>query len=188
MVKDRIKASRALFKKLYNKAILSEIEGMAEEIVDRFQDGGKLLIAGNGGSASQAEHIAGEFVGKFCKDRAPLPAIALTGPSASVTAISNDYGYSDVFARQVRAFGQNGDVLLLLTTSGESENLINAAKMGYNMGMAVFALTGENVTELHPLCSSNIRVPSTDTPRIQECHILIGHIIAEIVEEELLGA
>jgi D-sedoheptulose 7-phosphate isomerase len=187
-IKDKLKESGKLIKSLTkNENLCCEIENIVDVIVDCFQQDCKLMIAGNGGSASQAEHIAGEFVGKFYKDREPLPCLALTGPTACLTAVGNDYGYDDVFLRQVKAFGKRGDIFIGLTTSGKSENILLAAEYCQAVGITVVGMTGVNVTDLHPLCDYSIRVPSTDVPMIQEAHIVIGHIIAGLVEGHMYG-
>ena len=177
-------AARSIKSMASEPEIVDAIRGMADALILTFESGGKLIVCGNGGSASQAEHIAGEFVGKFYKERKALPAIALTGPTATLTAVANDYGYKRVFSRQIEALGKPGDFLLCLTTSGMSENVINVVNKS-RQDIKVAALTGGFSTPLHPLCDFSIRVPSTDTARIQEAHLLIGHMLAEIVEDEM---
>lgn len=147
--------------------------------------GGKVLICGNGGSAADAQHIAGELVGRFLKERRPLPALALNANTSIVTAIGNDYGFEEVFARQVAAMGCLGDVLVAISTSGNSSNILRAVEVARAKGMKVIGMTGTSGGKLKPLCDLCLCVPSTSTPRIQEMHILIGHIICQLVEEAL---
>jgi D-sedoheptulose 7-phosphate isomerase len=147
--------------------------------------GGVLLVCGNGGSAADAQHIAAELTGRFFRDRKPLPAIALHGNTSSLTAIGNDYGYDEVFAREVGAHGRAGDVLLAISTSGNSRNIVRAIEAAREKRMAVIGLTGEGGGKMRDLCDLCLCVPSTSTPRIQECHILIGHTICELLEQIL---
>jgi len=147
--------------------------------------GGVLLVCGNGGSAADAQHIAAELTGRFFRDRKPLPALALHGNTSSLTAIGNDYGYDEVFAREVGAHGRTGDVLLAISTSGNSRNILRAIETSREKQIAVIGLTGESGGKMRDLCDVCLCVPSTSTPRIQECHILIGHTICELLEQIL---
>ena len=147
--------------------------------------GGALLVCGNGGSAADAQHIAAELTGRFFHDRKPLAALALHGNTSSLTAIANDYGYDLVFAREVGAHGREGDVLLAISTSGNSPNILQAIEAAREKQMVVIGLTGEGGGKMGDLCDVCLRVPSTSTPRIQECHILIGHTICELLEQIL---
>jgi D-sedoheptulose 7-phosphate isomerase len=147
--------------------------------------GGRLLACGNGGSAADAQHIAAELTGRFFRDRRPLPAMALHGNTSSLTAIGNDYGYDQVFAREVAAHGRPGDVLLALSTSGNSENVLRAIAAARETRMTVIGLTGQGGGKMRDLCDVCLCVPSASTPRIQECHILIGHTICELLERIL---
>jgi D-sedoheptulose 7-phosphate isomerase len=147
--------------------------------------GGVLLACGNGGSAADAQHIAAELTGRFFRDRRPLPALALHGNTSSLTAIGNDYGYDEVFAREVGAHGRPGDVLLAISTSGDSRNIVRAIEAGRDKKMMVIGLTGESGGKMRDLCDVCLCVPSSSTPRIQECHILIGHTICELLERIL---
>jgi len=170
----------------------SEFERRFKYTVGRMTDcignGDKLLFAGNGGSAAQAEHIAGEFTGKFLKDRPAMPALSLTGPSAALTATGNDYGYNQVFRRMGDAFIKEGDIVVGLTTSGNSNNLYELFSLARSYDNVLTVLmTGESITGLHSLSDVILQVPSSSTPRIQEAHICIGHLMAEIVEESLYG-
>ena len=168
-----------------NNDILNRITDAARLIVDAVKSGNKLMICGNGGSAADAQHVAGEFVCRFYKDREPLPAIALTTDTSVLTSISNDYSYDDVFSRQVKALGKSGDVLLGISTSGSSINVLEAFKTAQAMGIKTVFLTGQIEKEIAKISDLTIHTPSTDTPRIQEMHLLIEHIICEIVEKEL---
>ena len=147
--------------------------------------GGVLLVCGNGGSAADAQHIAAELTGRFFRDRKPLPALALHGNTSSLTAIGNDYGYDEVFAREVGAHGREGDVLLAISTSGNSRNIVRATEAARQKRMKVVGLTGADGGKMRELCDVCLRVPSTSTPRIQECHILVGHTICELLEQIL---
>ena len=147
--------------------------------------GGALLVCGNGGSAADAQHIAAELTGRFFRDRKPLRAMALHANSSSLTAIGNDYGYDEVFAREAAAHGREGDVLLAISTSGNSRNILRAIEVAREKPMSVVGLTGEGGGKMRDLCDVCFRVPSSSTPRIQECHILIGHTICELLERIL---
>lgn len=161
------------------------IERAAQAIGDAFNGGRKLLICGNGGSAADAQHVAAEFVGRYLKERRPLPCHALTTNTSSLTAIANDYGYEKVFARQVEAFGAAGDVLWAISTSGNSPNVIEAATVAKARGMFCIGLTGEGGGKLRGLVDICICVPSSSVPRIQEAHITLSHVICELVEQAL---
>jgi D-sedoheptulose 7-phosphate isomerase len=147
--------------------------------------GGVLLACGNGGSAADAQHIAAELTGRFFRDRRPFPALALHGNTSSLTAIGNDYGYDEVFAREVGAHGRAGDVLVAISTSGNSRNILRAIEAGRDKKMIIIGLTGESGGKMRDLCDVCLCVPSASTPRIQECHILIGHTICELLEQIL---
>ena len=148
----------------------------------------KLMIAGNGGSAADAQHIAAELVGRFRKDRRGLPAIALTTDTSIITSIGNDYSFDNIFSRQVEAIGRKGDVLLAISTSGNSVNIVNAVKLAMSIGMNTVGLTGESGGRLRGLVDVLVDVPSCDTARVQEMHITIGHVMCEIIESALLGS
>jgi D-sedoheptulose 7-phosphate isomerase len=165
--------------------MVGDIETAAGLVSASLASGGQLLLCGNGGSAADAQHIAAEFLGRFLRERRPLPAIALHGNTSAVTAIGNDYGFDQVFARQVEACGRPGDVLIALTTSGESPNVVRAAAAARSANVKVIGLTGSQSGSLAPLCDVLLAVPATATPRIQEGHALIGHIVCEIVEDAL---
>ncbi|MBA3243213.1 MAG: D-sedoheptulose 7-phosphate isomerase [Acidobacteria bacterium] len=164
----------------------ADVERAAALIAEAFGAGGKLLICGNGGSAADAQHIAGEFVNQFlCKDRRALPALALSTDGGVLTCIANDTGFEKVFARQVEAFGGSGDVLLAITTSGNSANVVAAAEQARAKGLRVVGLLGRDGGRVRGLCDLALVVPSDDTQRIQETHNLIGHILCDLVEQML---
>lgn len=146
---------------------------------------GKILLCGNGGSASDCQHIAAELTGRFIKDRKPLAAIALTTDTSALTSIGNDYSFDEVFARQVVALGCSGDLLIGISTSGNSRNVIRAVEEAKKMGMQTIGLLGRDGGQLAHMCDYNIVVPSNVTARIQECHILIGHTLCGLIEKEL---
>lgn len=154
-------------------------------VTDSLRDGGKLLVCGNGGSAADAQHMAAEFVCRFARDRRPFAAVALTTDSSVLTATANDYSYDEVFSRQVRALGRAGDVLVAISTSGSSSNVVLAAERARESGIHVIGLMGAAPGSLAPLCDVALRVPSTKTPRIQEGHVVLIHILCELVEARL---
>jgi phosphoheptose isomerase len=156
-----------------------------ELLADRLGRGGRLLVAGNGGSAAEAQHLAAELVGRLRDERMPLSAIALTPDSSAVTAISNDYGYDEVFARQVRAHGRPGDILLLLSTSGRSHNLVEAARAGRESGLRTWSLTGQARSPLTEACDEALRCPSPDSQVVQELHLVAVHLLCEYVDRAL---
>lgn len=165
-----------------NEALLSTAETCVEEICSALNNKNKVLLAGNGGSAADAQHIAGEFVSRFNYDRPGLAAFALTVDTSILTAIGNDYGYDKLFARQIQATSQPGDIFWAYSTSGKSANIIAAMKTAKELGLKVIGFTGKNGW-IHPeLCDFSIEIPSTETPKIQEGHLLLGHIICGLVE------
>jgi D-sedoheptulose 7-phosphate isomerase len=170
---------------LEDEHLLQQIEKAAHVWVIAFKAGHKLLFCGNGGSAADAQHIAAELSGRFYIDRDPLPAEALHVNTSFLTAVGNDYGFEEVYARMVRALGCEGDVLVALSTSGNSPNILRALDAARQQKMLTIGLTGNTGGKMASRCDLLINVPSTDTPRIQECHILIGHILCEIAEEKL---
>lgn len=170
---------------LSSEDIIDGIELIVTKSVDAFNNDRKMLLCGNGGSASDAQHIAAELSGRFYKDRKALFAEALHVNSSFVTAVANDYGYDNIYSRMVEAAGRNGDILVGISTSGNSKNIVNAVKKAKEVGMLTVGFTGEKNGEMDNWCDIMIKVPSTDTPRIQESHILIGHIICELIEEKL---
>jgi len=172
---------------LSDEKLMSEIKKSAELIIEAYKNGNKVLFAGNGGSASDAQHLSAELSGRFYFDRPPLPAEALHCNTSYLTAVANDYGYDEVFARMIKGSGQSGDVLVGLSTSGNSPNILKAFETAKSQGLKIIAFTGETGGEMKNLADILLNVPSMDTPRIQESHILIGHIICCLVEDELFG-
>ncbi len=170
-----------------DRVILSLIEQAARKMIEVYRKGNKIMLGGNGGSAADAQHIAGEFVSRFYFDRPGLPCIALTTDTSILTAIGNDYGYEQLFARQIQANGQSGDLFIGISTSGNSPNVIRGLEMCRAMGITTIGLTGESGGSMAALCDICIRIPSQETPRIQEAHIMIGHILCAIVEESIFG-
>lgn len=163
------------------------IAAVAKQLVDAMRNGKTLYLCGNGGSAGDAQHIAAELVGRFTKERRALPAVALTTNTSALTALGNDYEYNIVFSRQLEAFGKAGDVLIGISTSGNSPNVLHALQTARELGMGTIGLTGETGGKTKAVADHCICVPSRDTARIQESHILIGHVLCEIVECELFG-
>jgi len=184
-VKSYLSASLAVKRKLYeNESVIESIKNAAELVESTYKAGNKVLIAGNGGSAGDAQHIAAEFVSRFFYDRPGLPAIALTTDTSALTAIGNDYGFKRLFSRQVQAQGNPGDVFIGISTSGNSENIIEAVNEAKNQGLTTVALCGEG-GELSSLVDIALVAPSASTPHIQECHIVMGHIICGLVERRI---
>lgn len=163
------------------------IYAIADRIARSFRNGGKLLIAGNGGSAADAQHIAGEFLSRLNFDRNPLPAIALTTDTSVLTAIGNDYGFDRAFERQVRGLGRSGDVFVAISTSGRSPNVLAALKAAREIGVATVGFTGNGVREVAQHCELCLAAPSSETPLIQQIHIVAAHAICGLVERELFG-
>jgi D-sedoheptulose 7-phosphate isomerase len=170
---------------LSNSQIVVTVAKVSEILVKALKDGNKVLLFGNGGSAADAQHIAAELVGRFAFDRPALPALALSVNTSCVTAIGNDYGFDQVFSRQLEALARAGDTAIGISTSGNSANVLRAMLTARKMRLHTIALTGHTGGNLRNTVDYCICVPSKDTPRIQECHILIGHIISELVEREL---
>lgn len=185
LISRRIEASIAVKQGLLqHTALYAEV---AELIISAFRQGHKVLLFGNGGSAADAQHIAAEFVGRYYLDRAALPAQALTVNTSSLTAIGNDYSFDQVFSRQIEAFGQPGDVAIGISTSGNSRNVIAALRAARRRDILTIGMTGESGGQLKAEVDYCICVPSTDTPRIQEGHMLVGHIWSELVEQAIFG-
>jgi D-sedoheptulose 7-phosphate isomerase len=170
-----------------NAALLSTLSQIAQFLIHAFRQGNKILLFGNGGSANDAQHIATELVGRFAFDRPALPALSLAESLSSVTAISNDHGFEQVFSRQIEALGRAGDVAIAISTSGNSPNVLHAVATANKADLLTIGLTGRSGGKLRSLVKECICVPSDDTPRIQECHTLIGHILSQIVEQEMFG-
>jgi D-sedoheptulose 7-phosphate isomerase len=188
-IKDQIKSSAELKQKLLEAPdVISAVEAAANAIISAFRSRKKLLLAGNGGSAADAQHLAAEFVNRFCFDRPGLPAISLTTDTSILTAIGNDSSFDRVFARQIEALGSHGDVFIGISTSGTSHNMVGALNACRKQKIVTIGLTGIYGGQMKDLCDICIKVPSGETPRIQEAHILIGHIITGLVEDELYGS
>lgn len=167
---------------LADKAFLQQVTDMGHLLIDRYEAGNKLLVAGNGGSAADAQHIAAEFVSRFNFDRPGLPALALTTDTSILTAVGNDYGYDQLFRRQIEANGVAGDIFMGISTSGNSPNVVEALEAAKLKGITTFGLTGESGGKMRELCDHCLCVPDGDTPRIQEAHIVIGHTLCAMVE------
>jgi D-sedoheptulose 7-phosphate isomerase len=167
--------------------LLATLSRVAQHIIQVFRQGNKVILFGNGGSANDAQHIATELVGRFGFDRPALPALSLAESLSSVTAISNDYGFERVFSRQIEAFARPGDVAIAISTSGNSPNILNGVATANNADLYTIGMTGRSGGKLRSLVKDCLCVPSNDTPRVQECHTLIGHTLSQIVEQELFG-
>ena len=168
-----------------NDNLKASIQQIVIESVTAFQSDGKMLFCGNGGSASDAQHIAAELSGRFYTDRPPLYAEALHVNSSFMTAVANDYGYEATYARMVEAAGKKGDILVGISTSGNSPNVVRAIQKAKELGITTVGFTGKNGGKIKEICDVMICIPSDDTPRIQEAHILVGHIICQLIEKEM---
>jgi D-sedoheptulose 7-phosphate isomerase len=187
-VQQIIESSIATKQQIINDGTLMEtVEKVAEAIITCYQNGGKVLFCGNGGSAADAQHLAAELSGRFYFDRPPLEAEALHVNSSYVTAVANDYSYNDIYSRYVNGVGKPGDVIIGFSTSGNSENIVRALKVARDKKMITVGMTGAMGGKLRELSDFLLNVPSLDTPRIQESHIMLGHIFCEMVEEGLFG-
>lgn len=174
-------------KVLQDEALLKTIAAVVDACTEAFEKGNKVLFCGNGGSAADAQHLAAEFSGRFYTDRNPLPSEALHCNTSYLTAVGNDYGYENVYSRAVKAHGRAGDLLVGLSTSGNSENIVRAFDVAHELGMKTVGFTGDTGGRMAPLSDYLINIPSKDTPRIQECHITVGHIICQLVETKLFS-
>jgi len=172
---------------LENDPLLEVIVDVAKACVEVYRKGKKTLLAGNGGSAADAQHIAAELVGRYGFDRPSIPSLALTTDTSNLTAIGNDYGYDKVFSRQLEGMAQEGDLFIGISTSGNSQNIVNAFESAKTRGVTTVALVGRDGGKMASMADYAIVVPSNATPRIQESHILIGHILCDIIEKELFG-
>jgi D-sedoheptulose 7-phosphate isomerase len=187
-IKESITASVSVKQAILKDAILlKKIEETAKLMIKTFKKDGKVLFCGNGGSAADAQHLAAELSGRFYKDRAPLFAEALHVNPSFITAVANDYGYDEVFARMVQATGRKGDILIAISTSGNSQSILNAVERAKQCGLLVIGMTGETGGKMKEMTDILLNMPSNDTPRIQEAHILIGHILCLLVEESLFS-
>lgn len=185
-ITDKIRASLAVKEQLLrDEGLLKTLSLVIAEAVRCFKNDGKILFCGNGGSAADAQHLAAELTGRFYKDRRPLDAEALHVNTSFLTAVGNDYSYEEVYSRLVEAKGRKGDMLIGLSTSGNSKNVVRALHKARDAGMITVGLTGETGGEMKDCCQYLLNIPSTDTPRIQEAHILLGHIFCEAVEKEM---
>ncbi len=180
-IRDSVEAQQRLLEPRYVEAII----GAADRIVESIRDGGKLLVLGNGGSAADAQHIAAEFLGRYLLERNPLPAVALNDNTSTLTAIGNDYSFAEVFSRQVAGLGRPGDVLIAITTSGRSENVLAAVDAAREIGITTIGLTGGDGGRLADSVELCITVTSASTPRIKEAHTLVAHLICELAERAL---
>jgi D-sedoheptulose 7-phosphate isomerase len=186
LVRERLADGIALVESMLDQECVEAIAAVAEVTAQAYRDGNKLLLFGNGGSAADAVHVAAEFVGRYLVDRPPLPAVALVANLSSVTAIGNDYGFKEVFARQLAGLGVPGDVALGFSTSGRSVNVEEALRTGGELGLTTVAMTGADPGPVGAVAEHCIRIPSTDTPRVQEGHMLAAHTICEWVEARLV--
>ena len=187
-IKSEVAASADTKQKiLADEAFLAKIEAVLKASVSVYKNNKKILIAGNGGSAADAQHFAAELVGRYGFDRPSLPALALTTDTSNLTAIGNDYGYDYVFSRQLEGMGQEGDLFIGISTSGNSQNILNAFASAKEKGITTVALTGRDGGKMAEVADYTLIVPSNDTPRIQESHLLIEHMICDAIEKEMFG-
>ena len=187
-IKDQIKKSYETKQLIYeNEELLNKIVELSKKCVELYKGTNKTILAGNGGSAADAQHIAAELVGRYGFDRPSIPSLSLTTDTSNLTAIGNDYGYDKVFSRQLEGMGQKGDIFIGISTSGNSVNIVNAFKSAKEKGITTVALVGRDGGEMAKMADIALVVPSDSTPRIQESHILIGHIICDIIEQELFA-
>lgn len=185
-IKDIIQKSISVKEQVLNdETLIQNLNLLVEKITHTFQQGGKVLFCGNGGSAADAQHLAAEFSGRFYSDRDPLPSEALHCNTSYLTAVANDYGYDFVYSRLLKGMAKSGDILVGLSTSGNSTNILNAFEMAKQIGVITVGFTGTTGGKMAALCDILINVPSNDTPRIQESHIMLGHIACELVERNL---
>lgn len=185
---QRLAMHAAMAQALADKTTAAAVAAAARDLAERFAAGGTLLIFGNGGSAADAQHLAAEFTGRYLLDRAPLPALALADNTAAVTAIANDYGFDQVFARQVRAFAGDGGAAIALSTSGASANVLEGLRAARELGLLTIGVTGEGGAErMRALCDHLLTIPAEQTPQIQEGTMLVLHTICELVEHSLFG-
>ena len=187
-IKDQIKKSYETKQVIYdNDELLERIEEVVKKCIEIYRGTNKTILAGNGGSAADAQHIAAELVGRYGFDRPSIPSLALTTDTSNLTAIGNDYGYDKVFSRQLEGMGQKGDLFIGISTSGNSINIINAFNSAKEKGITTVALVGKDGGEMAKMADISLIVPSDSTPRIQEAHILIGYIICDIIEKEIFA-
>jgi len=182
MIQNELQAHQATINKTID-TLIPDIQSASELMVKVLSSGNKILLVGNGGSAADAQHIAAELTGRYKSERKGLPAIALTTDTSALTAISNDYGYGRVFDRQVEALANPGDLLIGISTSGNSDNIISAFRLAKELKCATLGMSGRSGGKMNEVCDLNLIIPSDDTPRIQEMHILIGHILCQAVDD-----
>ncbi len=186
MIRSRMAdTARVLESMLADEQLAAVVQAVTETCVNALRSGNKLLFMGNGGSAADAQHLAGEMVSRFAYDRPGLPAFALTTDSSVLTAIGNDYGYEHLFSRQVEAVGRSGDVLFGISTSGRSPNVIAGLEAGHKMGLVTVGMTGNMRARITEIVDHCIEIPSASTPNIQEGHIVVGHIICGLIEQQV---
>lgn len=171
---------------LADEEMFEKVKEISNKIISALKSENKILFVGNGGSASDCDHLATEFVSKFYKDRHAFNAISLTSNNALITALSNDFSYDKAFSRQIDAIGKKGDILIALSTSGNSKNVVNAIKVANEIGLTTVGLTGQTPCEMDKICNILVKIPSSETPAIQEAQTMLGHLICKIVEDELL--
>ncbi len=188
LIRDSIESTiTAMGEVLKDTPLLEAAEKAGIACVEALKAGKKIMLAGNGGSAADSQHIAAELVSRLNYDRPGLSAVALTVDTSALTAIGNDYGYERVFSRQVEAIGQQGDILIVLSTSGNSPNILAAIEAARKTGIKTVGFTGKSGGKMAPLCDIALKMPSGFTPNIQECHIMFGHIICQIIEDSIFG-
>jgi len=187
LVRARVAEAVTTIESLAEPPLVDQIGRFADLVIAALAGGNKVIFFGNGGSAADATHLAAELVGRYLLEREALPALSLTDNASALSAIGNDYGYEDVFARQIRGLGQPGDVAVGISTSGRSQNVLRGLDAADDGGLRTVAMTGPTDGELRAVSELCLAVPAADTPRIQECHQLIGHTVCEIVEQALFG-
>ncbi|MAD50653.1 MAG: phosphoheptose isomerase [Flavobacteriales bacterium] len=183
-IKDSLKIKKELLK---NETLIKQIVEIADLIIKAFKTEKKLLFCGNGGSAAEAQHLAAEFSGRYYLNRAPLHAEALHTDTSFMTAVANDFSFDEVYSRLIKGIGKDGDILIGMSTSGNSKNVTKALEQAKKQGLITIGFTGKKGGEMNNHCDLIINIPSNDTPRIQECHLMLGHAICELVEKELFS-
>lgn len=183
-IKDSLKIKKELLK---NETLIKQIVEIADLIIKAFKTEKKLLFCGNGGSAADAQHLAAEFSGRYYLNRAPLHAEALHTDTSFMTAVANDFSFDEVYSRLIKGIGKDGDILIGMSTSGNSKNVTKALEQAKKQGLITIGFTGKKGGEMNNHCDLIINIPSNDTPRIQECHLMLGHAICELVEKELFS-
>lgn len=188
-IEAEINKTRSVINQILNdEALLQIIEDVAKTCSTALRAGNKILFAGNGGSAADSQHLAAELVSRLCYNRPGLAAIALTTDTSALTAIGNDYSFENLFARQIEAIGRQGDIFIAISTSGKSKNILKALEIAHHRGLINVGMSGKTSPEMSSLCKLTLNVPSSETPKIQEGHIMIVHIFCALVEEDIFGA